>query len=82
MGLELKSNSGIIFLARQVEAALLKRSRCISGWRRVRDADCDGFDVSWLRDERDRMLRALGITKLAWRWDDRTNGREVSSEAH
>jgi hypothetical protein len=23
-----------------------------------------------------------GITVLAWRWNDRTNGREVSSEAH
>jgi hypothetical protein len=48
----------------------------------VRDAGCDGFDVSWLRDERDRMSRALGITILAWTWNDRTNGREVSSEIH
>lgn len=60
MGFQLASNSELFIYCQESRCSLLKRSRCSSGWRRVQDADCDGFDVSRLRDEGDRMSPALG----------------------
>ena len=60
MGFQLASNSELFIYCQKSRCSLLKRSRCSSGWRRVQDADCDGFDVSRLRDEGDRMSPALG----------------------
>jgi hypothetical protein len=41
----------------------------------------DGFDVSWLGAERDRMSRALGEMGI-YSKKDRTNGRKVSESIH
>lgn len=70
---QLASKSGIIVLGRQADAACSNGSRCISGWRRVRDAGCDGFDVSWPR-EVTGCREPWGITMWAWTWNDGTNG--------
>jgi hypothetical protein len=70
---QLASKSGIIVLGRQADAACSNGSRCISGWRRVRDAGCDGFDVSWPR-EVIGCREPWGLTMWAWTWNDGTNG--------